>query len=430
MEPDEELPNPGLEVAFLRRMEDVTSQVLKDVSPQTDEIDRYHIITEHMDEIIEKTIEDTHYEAEIKPFYYGNQYYLFVYEVFKDVRLVGAPPSSIGKFGWDTDNWIWPRHTGDFALFRIYADINNMPAEYSPDNIPYKPRKHLSISLKGIKENDFTMVIGYPGSTYQFLTFWDLKTMMYTSVPNRIKTRTIRMNIMYEEMIQNSDIMIKYASKYSRVTNSWKKWIGMLKGLERLEIIRKKENFEEAFDEWTDSYPERKSVYGDLLNKIESVCLERDDVCLANDYYSEIVMAIEIFNLASRLNDVIEIYEDETASRDEFQKTLNAFKSYVKGILEMFPEKLFYPDANLTMCITYGRVEGYFPRDAVEYECYTTLKGVMEKESQEVYDYFIPDYLEKLYHTKDYEDYGVGEGCLFALLPVIILPVEIQAVRY
>jgi len=527
MAPGDELPNPGLEVSFLRRMEDVTSQVLQGVFPETDEIDRYKIISEHIDEISKKNIEGTHYHAEIKPFYYGNQYFLFVYEIFKDVRLVGAPPSAIGKFGWDTDNWIWPRHTGDFSLFRIYADKDNMPAEYSPDNVPYKPGKHLSISLKGITKNDFTMVIGYPGSTFQFLTSWDLKTMMNTSVPNKIKVRTIRMNIMQEEMLQSNEVMIKYASKYSRVTNAWKKWIGMLKGLEKIETVTKKEEFEKAFAEWTDSDPERKKHYGDLLSKIESICIEQDAICLANDYYTEIVMAIEIFNLASELRNVIEEFEDETISHDEFQKALNAFsiyakgfysdyhepidrkifrqlmevyhqdlssdyqpemftevetkfksdfglftdwlfrktiltneyklnklienfnkksirqikkdpayalfnqfktklngvmylygqlgylidyqyRIYIQGVMEMFPDKVFYPDANLTMRITYGSVEDYYPRDAVQYDYYTNLEGVMEKESQEIYDYFIPDRLKELYHTKDYGDYGIG----------------------
>lgn len=527
MDRSEELPNPGLEVTFLRRMEDVTEQVLQGVYPETDEIERFQIVAENIDKISKKATEGTNYEAEIKPFYYGNQYYLFVYEVFKDVRLVGAPPSSIGKFGWDTDNWIWPRHTGDFSLFRIYTGTDNKPSEYSPENIPYKPRKHLPISLKGVQENDFTMVIGYPGSTFQFLTSFDLKNMINTSVPNKIKVRTIRMNIMQEEMIQDNEVMIKYASKYSRVTNAWKKWIGMLKGLKKIETIRKKQEFEKAFDEWANLNEDRKTKYGSILNEIESVCNEMGTIILANDYYSEIVMAVEFFNMASEIKKLIDKFEDETISPDNFQKALNAFSSYargfynnyhepidrkvfdrlmevyhqdlsanyqpemfqkvetkfksdyglfsgwlfqktfltsenemkelitgfnkksvkrikkdpgyllykqfdellkgirysyaqlnylldyyyrtyINGIMEMYPERVFYPDANLTMRIAYGRVEDYTPRDAVDYEYYTTLRGVMEKEGQKVYDYLVPDQLKELYHLKDYGDYGSG----------------------
>ena len=528
MDRSEELPNPGLEVTFLRRMEDVTQQVLQGVTPETDEIERFQIVSENIDKISEKVVEETNYEAEIKPFYYGNQYFLFVYEVFKDVRLVGAPPSSIGKFGWDTDNWIWPRHTGDFALFRIYADRDNKPAEYSPDNIPYKPGKHLPVSLKGIQEGNFTMVIGYPGSTFQFLASYDLYNIMEISVPNKIKVRTIRMNIMQDEMIQNNKLMIQYASKYSRITNAWKKWIGMLKGLERMETIKKKQEFEKAFTEWVNSSDDRKTKYGNILSEIESVCDEMGSIILANDYYSEIVMAIEFFNLASELKELVEKYEDETISPDDFQKSLDSFnnysrgfyhnyhepidrkifarlmevynqdlsadhrpemfqkvyskfegdfelfsewlfqktiltdeneiqqfiagfnkksvkrlrkdpgyilfnqfddllegirysyaqlnylldffyRTYIEGIMEMYPDRVFYPDANLTMRITYGRVEDYNPRDAVKYDYYTTLMGVMEKESQEVYDYLVPARLKELYQAKDYGDYG-SEG--------------------
>ncbi|KPK79446.1 MAG: peptidase S46 [Bacteroides sp. SM23_62_1] len=527
MNRSQELPNPGLEVTFLRRMEDITQKVLQGVTIETDEPERYRIVTENMDKIRADAIDGTNYEAEIKPFYYGNQYFLFVYEVYKDVRLVGAPPSSIGKFGWDTDNWIWPRHTGDFSLFRIYSDENNNPADYSPDNIPYKPRKYLPISLKGIQENDFTMVIGYPGSTYQFLTSCDLRNIVHTSVPSKIKVRTIRMNIMQEEMMKSNEVMIKYASKYSRVTNSWKKWIGMLNGLEKVGALNKKYAFEKTFNEWVNSDEERKRKYGNILDEIELVCDEIDSIILANDYYSEIVMAIEFFDVASELRELVEEYEDETVSPDDFQKSLNSFRNftggfynnyhepidrrvfarlmevyaqdlsvdfqpeifqkvntkfnrdfglfsdwllqktiltdeqemkqlveefdkksvkrikkdpgyvlfsqfddllqevrfayaqleylldfyyriYINGIMEMYPDRVFYPDANLTMRVTYGRIEDYSPRDAVIYDFYTTLGGVMEKEREGVYDYIVPDRLKELYQLKDYGSYGTG----------------------
>ena len=191
----EELPNPGLKVSILVKMEDVTDDVLKGVTNVMAEAERSKIIEKNISRIVKKAVENTHYEASVKSFYYGNEYYLVVYEVFKDVRLVGAPPSSIGKFGGDTDNWVWPRHTGDFAVFRIYADKNNQPADYSPNNVPYKPRKYLPISLKGYNEGDFTFVFGYPGNTNQYVPSYEINMVINYENPISVALREKKLSI-------------------------------------------------------------------------------------------------------------------------------------------------------------------------------------------------------------------------------------------
>jgi len=200
MSKDEELPNPGLTATFLKRIEDVTDKTLAGVTDEMSEEERTEKIRENMKAIREEAEKDNHYNASVRSFYYGNQYFLFVYEVYKDVRLVGAPPSAIGKFGGDTDNWMWPRHTGDFSVFRIYADKNNQPAEYSPENIPYKPKKYLPVSIKGINEGDFTMVLGYPGRTYQYVTSDEIQWLKNISNPKKIELRDIRLNVMNKYM--------------------------------------------------------------------------------------------------------------------------------------------------------------------------------------------------------------------------------------
>ena len=220
----EELPNPGLTATFLIRIEDVTDQVMQGVDVGMSEDKRKQLVDQAIREIESKAVAGTHYNAVTKPFYYGNEYYMFIYETFKDIRLVGTPPSSIGKFGRDRDNWMWPRHTGDFSLFRIYADRNNEPAEYSEDNVPYKPKKHLPISLEGYEKDDFTMILGYPGNTEQYLTSHAISLIQNYRNPQRIKLRDKRLKVMEKYMERSEKIRLKYASKQSSVSNSWKRW--------------------------------------------------------------------------------------------------------------------------------------------------------------------------------------------------------------
>jgi hypothetical protein len=528
MSRDEELPNPGLTVTFLRKMEDVTGRVLMGFTEETERQERKLIINENIEKLKEEVIGDSHLQADVLPLFYGNQYFLFVYEDYPDVRLVGAPPSAIGKFGYDTDNWIWPRHTGDFSLFRIYAGENNQPAAYSPDNKPYEPKRYLPVSLGGVSENDFTMVMGYPGSTFQFLTSHELKIITELSVPKKIRVRTIRMNIMDEEMKKSNAVYIQYASKYSGVTNAWKKWDGMLKGLDKLNAIEVKQQRETGFAEWVAERQDRIEKYGGLLEDFERIYAELEPLYLANDYEREIVRSIEILRLAADLDRfladassmdrsseefenatkrfredingffkdyyqpidqkiferLIEVYQtdldpachpelftsrlekkykndygkftewiykktmltdqqalldladnlnEKTVRKvqmdpafqlrkqfdrvlgisgfeyDELRDILNEkYRLYVKGLMEMDKESVFYPDANLTMRITYGKVEDYFPMDAVRYGYYTTLTGVMQKELTGGYDYVVPEKLRVLYEEKDFGPYGVN----------------------
>ncbi|PKP19356.1 MAG: serine protease, partial [Bacteroidetes bacterium HGW-Bacteroidetes-22] len=251
MNQSEELPNPGLTVSFLVSMSDVTSEVLQGVTPQMSMNERYKKIRSNTSVIKRKATEGNHYEAQIRPFYYGNEYYLMIYEIFTDIRLVGAPPSNIGKFGGDTDNWIWPRHTGDFSIFRIYAGTDNKPAPYSKDNIPFKPRRHLSISLKGIQPGDFTFVYGFPGRTEEYLPAQGVDLAVNIVNPIRIALREIRLGIINSYSEKNDTIRLRYAAKHAGIANGWKKWIGESRGIKRIKGVEIKKEFETRFANWT-----------------------------------------------------------------------------------------------------------------------------------------------------------------------------------
>lgn len=521
----QELPAPGLSVTFLVSMEDVTARVLEGIYPETRAKDKESIISSNIDNIVAKAIEGKNYRAEVKPFYYGNEYYLFIYEVFKDVRLVGAPPTSIGNFGGDTDNWVWPRHTGDFSLFRIYADKDNNPASYSASNVPYKPKKYLPVSLKGIKENDFTMVYGFPGRTQQFVTSQAVELITDYSNPSKTKLREIRLGIMSSYMRGNDTVRIMYANKYAGVANSWKKWIGETIGLKYVNAVGKKRETEQAFSKWVASDPQRNSIYGQVLPTFNKLYSNLQSITIANDYYNEAIQPIELLRFASSftplinefnktktitravdslhnvllksainfykgyylpidkeifgnmmkqyyenvpvafhpqiLNKVVEqfgenwpaftndIYNQSVFSdslrlltflnnfdttaittikndnayrifvnfnytyntkvgrryREESDSISSLYSLYVKGLREMNVEKNFYPDANSSLRVSYGKVSGYSPYEALEYSYYTTIDGIIEKGKRNVYDYVVPERLKKLYSEKDYGRY-------------------------
>lgn len=507
MNRSEELPNPGLTVSFLIRMEDVTDRALKGVGDKMPQAERDSMVKANAADVIAKATAGTHYEAAVEPFYYGNQYFLFVYEKFRDVRLVAAPPSAIGKFGGDTDNWMWPRHTGDFSMFRIYADKNNNPADYSKDNVPYRPRRSFTISTAGLKEGDFTMVYGNPGRTMQYVVSDAIDYAVNRGNPAKIKMRTMRLEIMNAEQAKDPATRIAYAAKNARVSNQWKKWQGESKGLARLGTLDKKRAFEAQFTAWAADKP----LYRDVLPKLRALYAELAPYAFARDYYQEAYQAIEMTQFAQnaakgifkpdaekagdgffknysqtidRLSTQavlgeyvknvpaewtpayfleavqkaggVDRYVDELFEQSNFStiekykalasadsatkaaalqndpalllaeafntfyntkvdgtyKRLNTeintlYRLYMKGLMEMQPDRTFFPDANLTLRVAYGTVEGYSPVDAVYYEPFSTIDGIMEKDNPDIYDYNIPQRLRDLYRTKEYGRWNV-----------------------
>ena len=518
MNRSEELPNRGLSVRFLVRMEDVTNAVLKGVTDAMDEKEREPLVRKNQEAVQAKAIEGTHYQARVESLYYGNQYFLFVFETYNDVRLVGAPPSAVGKFGGDTDNWMWPRHTGDFSIFRVYAGIDNKPAAYSPSNVPYKPKKFFTISVKGVKENDFTMVYGYPGRTQQYIHSAAVRYIQESN-PHKIHLRTLRLNIMNAAMEKSQAVRIQYASKNASVANSWKKWQGETKGLIRLQAVAQKEAFEKSFTAWAANKPQ----YASLTAQLKKLYDELEPYAFAADYHSEALVCIELVRTAGALSQLIvreeransnmerirnlateqletffkdyyrpidqstfvvlmreylmnvpsrfhapiiseqitkygysiEMWADELFSSSVFSSRERAmeclhradfkdvfrndpaaklyaaymeqytqvvspkvaelnsaitllYRNYMKGQMEFQQHRVFYPDANSTLRITYGKVKGYKPMDAVYYEPIATLDGIMEKDNPYIYDYDVPQKLRDIYHNKDYGRWAVN----------------------
>ncbi|MDX8339878.1 S46 family peptidase [Draconibacterium sp. IB214405] len=524
MSRDEELPNERLTVSFLEYMEDVTDKVLAETANLDGEA-KDTKIKENTDRIIKDARKEGKFTASIKPLFYGNQYFLYVYKVYKDVRLVGAPPSAIGKFGGDTDNWMWPRHTGDFSLFRIYADENNEPAEYSPDNVPFKPKKSFPVSMKGIQPGDFTMVFGNPGSTMQYWPHQAVDVTMNQRDPDRIMLRDKKLEIIGSDMESDPKIRIQYAAKYQSISNSWKKWQGEIKGLKRLDAINKKLAYEEEFKKWAQQNNTWDNKYEDVFVAFDELYSNYSHYIKAYDYYSEVVMrGVEVFGQARTINSIINNIENKQNEKAEdlrsamlkrlpgFYKNFNQptdealfvalmpelvngldkqflpaevvetinnldakkliqkvyrksiltdrekledllkngsekqllklrkdpvvamfnqlnfiyekdivpevqkisksinenMKVYMAGLMEMKEGQAFYPDANLTLRVAYGQVEGYEPKDGVKYKYYTTLTGIMDKDNPEIYDYDVPDRLKELYNTKDFGQYEVN----------------------
>ncbi len=330
----EELATPFLSVKFLVRMENVTEQVMVDITDATPEKERQSKIKSAIYKITKKAEKGTHYKAIVKPFFAGNEYYLFVQEVFTDIRMVGAPPSAIGKFGGDTDNWMWPRHTGDFSVFRIYANKDNKPAKYSVDNVPYKPKKHFPISMKGVQKGDFTLIFGFPGRTQEYLTSYAVRMISEVQNPHRIKIRQMKINQMQQDMDASPAVRIQYASKYARVSNYWKKWIGENHGLKRLNAIAVKEQQEADFVKWIGNNPDRKQKYGHLLPEYKKIYTELSPYMLAVDYFSEAAFSLEIMQMARRLVKLSKVDNkttDETIQRlvDEIRRgNKRLFKDY------------------------------------------------------------------------------------------------------
>ena len=302
----EELPAPGLEVRFIRRIADVTAEVMGNV-PSIASQEEYERITDENIEALEKRLGDENPGMEIlvRDFFGGNQFFAFVMEVYKDVRLVGAPPSSIGKFGGDTDNWMWPRHTGDFSIFRVYAGADNRPADYSPENRPYKAEKFLKISLDGVGENDFAMIMGFPGSTERYATSYEIDNLLKVDNPQRIFIRGERQAILWKDMIADDAIRIQYASKYARSSNYWKNSIGMSRGIEKLDVKARKEAQEASFQAWAGKNTLPQEGYIDALEKIRSAVGEMSPLGASRQYLSEAFLsAVELLTPARAFVDM------------------------------------------------------------------------------------------------------------------------------
>ncbi len=466
----EELPNPGLTVRFLERMEDVTAQVLKGYKPgKMDELDRIKIVRKNSEKLKEQAVKDGKgLKASVEALYYGNQYFLFVFREYTDVRLVGAPPSSIGKFGGETDNWMWPRHTGDFSIFRIYAGKDNLPADYSEDNIPYTPKKSLKISRAGVKEGDFTFVYGCPGSTQEYVHSEAVKYISEVSDPEKIALRTTRLQIMKKYMDKSQAVRIQYSSKYAGVANAWKKWQGEAKGLKKMKTVATKQAYEARFREWA-----RGTEYKDVLDNLAYIYAERNALYRAYEYYNETVRSIERLRMVSgrpfemkdyyqpideetfvalmeafdkNLDDAykpayflqkraeydsMEAWKDDVFASDEDARALSdaldafyrgpivskvrslneslqlVYRDYMRAQMAFEPEKAFYPDANLTLRVAYGHVEGYRPADAIYYHPVSTLRGIIEKDNPDIFDYNIPQTLRDIYARGGHEDQPV-----------------------
>ncbi|PID89572.1 MAG: hypothetical protein CSB01_01225 [Bacteroidia bacterium] len=283
----EELPNEGKTATLLVRMEDVTEKIVKELNDEMSQTEREEKIRAISDELAAEAIGETHYEAEVKSFFEGNRFYLFVFETFKDIRLVGAPPESIGKFGHDTDNWMWPRHTGDFSIFRIYCAPDGKPADYSKDNVPYTPKHHLPISLKGVHKGDFAMVIGFPGTTERFLTSFGVEETIDDNNPIRIKVRDAKQKIMTNAMNADEKVRIQYAAKYAQSSNYWKYSIGQNKGLKRLKVIDKKKDLEKALEKWINADKSRKEKYAEALPMIKKAYADRKELNQTMKYILE-----------------------------------------------------------------------------------------------------------------------------------------------
>lgn len=528
MDKKSELRNDDLTATLIVRIEDVTDAMIVGVNDGMDLKNKRQALKKNEEEVVEKATKGNHYDAVIKPFYFGNKYYMFVTETFKDVRLVGAPPSSIGKFGGDTDNWMWPRHTGDFSIFRIYANSNNKPAAFSYGNVPYQPKHFLPINLKGVEEGDFTMVYGFPGRTQQYLTSHAVDHIVNKSNPARIGMRDVGLDIMEHHMGQSDKVRIQYSAKHARISNYHKKWIGENRGLRKLDAINKKKDLEKRFMEIVNASEEHKAKYGDLMKKMEALYAERDKFAMAQAYFAEFVYyGPDLINYLNKYRPIVkealsysvnvdevkkgveelkgrhelffknldpstekrlfesllEIYHQnvDTALKGnafallegKFKNDYDAFtnyiydntvfvnneasfkyllnyngkaakkimkdpayqfmdglmdqyfkgikpeldkidegieklsKKYVAGLQELMPnERKYYPDANGTLRLTYGKVEGYMPQDGVVYDYYTTFEGMMEKYDPTSEEFSLSDKMLELFEKKDYGQYG------------------------
>jgi hypothetical protein len=336
----EELPNPGFFVKFLIRVEDVTARVLESVTADMSEEKRAKAISEVSRDLSEQASQEGKYDVVVKPFFNGNEYYMFVMQTYRDVRLVGAPPSSIGKYGGDTDNWMWPRHTGDFSIFRVYTAPDGSPADYSKDNIPMTPKHHLPVSIAGVDNGDFAMIMGYPGSTDRYMTSYGIEHNLKLVYPTRIKIRRAKLDIYGEDMKADPKVRIQYATKYAHVANYWKNFIGMSKGLKKLKVADKKRNTEEKLTQWINADPKRKEMYGEALSDIENAYKIVDNYTVSHYYFIEaIYLGPEAIKQALGYRSLLKELKAENSDQDKINKMVEALRK---------PMDIFYKDFNIS----------------------------------------------------------------------------------
>ncbi|MCU0433811.1 MAG: S46 family peptidase [Bacteroidia bacterium] len=521
----EELPCPGLTAMFIIRMEEVTTQVLDGVAMNMPEAKRTEVIQANIKRIEKENTKDG-YDAMVRGFFYGNVFYMFITETFRDVRMVGAPPTAIGNFGGDTDNWMWPRHTGDFSLFRVYAGKDNRPAEYSKDNVPFKPRKFFNISMRGAQENDFTLVYGFPGRTQEYISSYAVSMIGDVSDPLKVDLRTQRLNIIRAGMRSNDVVRIQYAAKYNSIANAWKKWQGEMKGLRDNKAVEKKQKYEAEFRTRVNNNPALYAKYGNVLAELDAQHQMLKPWQIAYDYFTEGVLQVEALRLAWSYKKLVDLSKVPAPDQAEITKALDALKKniapffknfntdvdrkqaialfaatdkgmdpekrspnwnsrnknfesyfkklykksmfansekltkfvngysaskfktiekdmgyqlavelfthfnsaikpgfdkyndeiarlnriYMQGQMDAFKERRFYPDANSTLRVAYGKVEGYSTPEGKTYNWFTTLDELIAKETDTIADYKVPEKLKALHAKKDYGRYAARDG--------------------
>ncbi len=526
----QELPNPGLSITFIDKIDDVTDYVLSKLAQDEDSTGLNYLSPRYLNRLAnekvgEKFLQDNPgTEVEIKAFYGGNQYYMFTKKRYTDVRLVGAPPSSIGKFGADTDNWMWPRHTGDFSVFRVYADANGNPADYSESNVPLRPKRWFRISLKGVEENDFAMMIGFPGRTNKYYTSWEVAERRDIDNTVRINIRNLRQEAMLEEMLKDPSVRIQYSSKYASSTNAYKNAIGTNWAINKRNFEEVKKEEQDKLIEWSrqnneTDYPEAIQILEHIVNDRKDLRFRSwmlDEALLRGIEFSRVPTDVQSVVVALKGKDktkqqeqirLLELAYHRFADKDyspevdkkiakvmlrEYRKLISsnsqpeyfaiidkkfkgdtdkfvdylfessiygseknfnkfiqkpsakaldndpmilfaksvqderlkltialqdfdaeyadAHRTYIKGLLSMYGDKINFPDANSSLRFTYGQVKGYAPRDAVYYEAQTTLEGVMEKEDPDNWEFVVPENLKALYNAKDFGRYQMPDG--------------------
>ena len=532
MSKSEELKNESLSATFLVSIEDVTNRFIDSLDISLSESERGKLISKISKQIVKEKTDSTTLSARVRSFYGGNEFYLITYVTYRDVRLVGAPPASIGKFGGDTDNWMWPRHTGDFSLLRVYMAPDGSPAEYSVDNIPYVPKHHLPIQLDGVENEDYTMIMGYPGRTNRFLTSYGVKEALEITYPEIIKIRTKKLEIMKKGMDSDKKTKLQYTAKYSRISNYWKYYIGQSKGLKRMRVYSKKLAIENSFENWVNNGDSvRAKKYLGVLTELEKAYEKNKKIAFNRTYLTEaIFQGPEIlsfsYTMKNRINALPkdkekrteglrklkklakEFYKDYNPAIDQEllsamlemyyynvpksqhapifkkienqlfgfknldfvffaknlfkrsyfsneEKCINFLKNpskylaekdpaylvfssiydkylselypgrkevrdlmrrgnrlFIAGVREMDTLRNFYPDANSTMRVTYGKIKDYKAQEAVFYDYYTTLTGVIDKEDSTNNEFVIPDRLKELESTKDYGRYADQDSVL------------------
>ncbi len=530
MNQTEEIFCKGLTVTFIKRIDDVTAKVVSNFKPSFTELQKDSTITSNIKNLEIEAKKGTHYEVFIRGFSYGNEYYMFTTEVFKDIRLVGAPPESIGKFGGETDNWVWPRHNADFSMFRIYAGKENKPAEFSSENKPYKPSYSFPISLKGTEPGDFTMVYGFLGRTQEYLTSYALELLVNQQDPIRIKLREKRLSIMEEDMKKNDTLRLMYANRYANVANAYKKWKGEVQGLQKSDAITKKQNQEITFFQAIEKDPVKKEKLSNLFSELRRVYADYGGLSMQYDYFTECLMGVDGLRFASNFTNVFaELKKKQSGKENKFAEVLKnntpalpfkninketdkklflamltmygaevdnslmpayldsivkSFKNdlkavteyvysnssfidnekakimfadfetnaakyetdplyllaksisqhyqktvipqlayydkqinfiqkeYVAALRETMKDKKYYPDANGTMRVSFGKVAGYTGKDGVEFLHFTTLDGLVAKNKTGAEDFYVKPRLLDLHAKKEYGRYADKNGKL------------------